>query len=184
VSREPISAPRTTAAPGGAAVVAPSDATRLGAVLDRVLSALALLALRARTARWSVVEPELWALRDVLDDHEVRLEHHVDELAERMRRLGAFPGGASDAWGDLVAASATSLDTGSAAEEVVDEVIADEDQALVVLGDAIERARADGGATGSMLEAIERDVLAMRWSLRSLADALFAPAELVLEDVA
>lgn len=176
MTRQPIQLSRSTAAPPGAAF-AVADARRVALLLDRVLSALALLALRTRTSRWSIVAPELWALRDALDDHHARLDVDVDALAERMCALGAFPGGASDGWHELAASGDLALDGSSTAEDAIEDLISDADHAAKLVACAASSAPEDAADLAVLLGRIEQDVLCMRWSLRSLADALLAPAE-------
>ena len=131
-----------------------------------------------------MVEPELWALRDALDDRHAHLDADVDAIADRMRAVGVFPGGAVDSWQELAASGDASTDAASMVD-VLDELIAEDDRALRLLRAAQDRIGAEDDETVFLLARVEHDLRRLRWSLRTLCDALFtAPHELVLEQVA
>lgn len=180
-----IVAPSSISVPAaGPSVVGARDGRRIGQLLDRVLSRLALLALRTRVAHWSVVEPELWALRDALDDRHAHLDADVDAIADRMRVLGVFPGGAVDSWQELAASADVSTD-GASIADVLDELVGEDDRTLRVLRSAQERIGSDDDETLFLLARVEHDLRRLRWSLRTLSDALFtSPHELMLGQVA
>lgn len=180
-----VVAPSSISAPGaGPSVAGGREPHRIGQLLDRVLSRLALLALRTRLAHWSVVEPELWALRDALDDRHAHLDADVDAIADRMRALGVFPGGAVDSWQELAASADASTD-GASMLDVLDELVGEDDRTLRLLRAAQERIGGDDDESLFLLARVEHDLRRLRWSLRTLCDALFtAPHELVLEQVA
>lgn len=181
-SVSPTSLAPTSLAPTGAPPIA--DVRRIGHVLDRALSRMALLALRTRLARWSVVEPELWGLRDVLDDRHAQLDADVDAIADRMRQLGVFPGGAVDSWQELVA-SADGAAYDASTVDLLEELVAEDDRTLRALRAAQARIPADDAITSALLARLEHDLATMRWSLRTLCDAMFStPHAIVLEQVA
>ena len=98
--------------------------------------------------------------------------------------MGPFPGGAVDSWQELVASADGAADAASTVD-LLDELVAEDDRALRALRAAQARIPADDATTAMLLARIERDLATMRWSLRTLSDAIFgaAPA-MALEQVA
>jgi DNA-binding ferritin-like protein len=156
--------------------MASSDVARL---LDRVLGSIASLTLRTQTTLWSVVDADLWPLRDVLADQQAQLDRRVDLVAGHMRSLGAFPGGAFDGWQELVAigdAIADERPGGAAARRAVHELVEEHDRTAALVRAACEAVRDAQPDTAELLTAMEHDLSRMRWTLRSMAAALFAAA--------
>lgn len=59
--------------------------------LNRVLANEMILTTKIRKVHWDVAGPQFYALHKMLDEHYKILDGRADEIAERVRQLGAFP---------------------------------------------------------------------------------------------
>lgn len=59
--------------------------------LNRVLANEMILVTKIRKVHWDVSGPQFYALHKLLEEHYGVLDGRADELAERVRQLGAFP---------------------------------------------------------------------------------------------
>ncbi len=174
----------TTLPSADASADAVRERRRLAQLMDRLLGAVAILALRTQTTMWSVVGAHLWPLRDALADQQQQLDARVDGIAARMRELGAFPGGAFDGWQELstVTDLVDEVAGSSAVRHALHELVSDHEHAAGAARAARDAVAAAGDApTAELLAAIEHDLERMRWTLRSMAATLFNTSRSVVD---
>ena len=68
------------------------------ALLDKVLADVSVLQVKTRKAHWDVSGPHFFALHKLWDEQYEAMAREIDEIAERVRMLGAFPVATMSGW--------------------------------------------------------------------------------------
>jgi starvation-inducible DNA-binding protein len=135
-------------------------------VLNRTLANLSVLLTKTKKCHWDVGVPHFIALHRLLDDQYTKLEARVDEAAERIRMLGAFPVGTLLGFLSLtdLQARPSAVPT---ATEVVRLLLNDHELMARNLRDPIRDAQEYDAGTADLLTQILRDHEKMAWILRA-----------------
>jgi starvation-inducible DNA-binding protein len=146
--------------------------------LNTVLCDESLLLIKTRKAHWDVVGPQFLTLHELLDEQYQKISGYVDDVAERIRALGAFPIGTAAGFiqGSNLREEPGELEGATA---IVGRLLDDHETVIRVLRDFAERTEtlhADRG-TSDFLVQIMQGHEEMAWMLRS-----FLEGEAVVSD--
>ena len=136
--------------------------------LKRVLADSYTLYLKSRNYHWNVTGPQFVTLHTMFEEHYTELETAVDDIAERIRALGAKAPGSH---AEFAAHASIEEETGSpSAEQMVRQLAADHEAVVRTARNALPTAQ---GAGDEPTVGLLSDRMAVHektaWMLRSMA---------------
>lgn len=143
-----------------------SENTRVTQELSALLATSYLLYVKTHNYHWNVTGPMFTTLHTLFETQYTELALAVDEIAERIRSLGAYAPGSLTAFAEI---SAVQEETGHPdAQQMIRNLVEDQKAVATVAGKVIEAAEAAGDQASADLATRRTDVHEKNaWMLQS-----------------